>query len=77
MRRCRKAEASGSSIAHGALPEELKPFLEILAEMLAEAVLRERRASHFALGPDAPGLNHHTVGLESAPEESREESEEA
>ncbi len=77
MRRCRKAEASGRLAAHGALPEELKPFLEVLAEMLAEAVLRERRQSHPALEPDAPGLNHGAVGLESAPEVSPEESEEA
>jgi len=77
MRRCREAEASGSFAAHGALPEELKPFLEVLAEMLAEAALRDHGQSHPALEPDAAGLNHCAAGLESAREESPEESEEA
>jgi len=77
MRRCRKAEASDSLAAHGALPEELKPFLDMLAEMLAEAVLRDHGQSHPALEPDAPGLNRCAVGLESAPEASPEESKEA
>jgi len=77
MRRCREAEGPGSSSANGALPEELKPFLEVLAEMLAEVVLREQTPCRPALEPDAAGLNQCAVSLESAREESPEESEEA
>ncbi len=41
MRSCRKAEAPGKrSVAK--LPEAIKPFLNVLAEMLAESVVRER-----------------------------------
>ena len=77
MRRCREAEASGSVAANGALPEELKPFLEVLAEMLAEAVLRDRGQSHPAEVADESDLNHCPVSLESAPDDSPEKSEEA
>lgn len=77
MRRCREAEASGSSAAHDSPPEELRPFLDVLAEMLAEALLRERRLHHPALGPDTVRLNHPAGSLESALELPPEESQEA
>ncbi len=77
MRRCRKAEASGRVAAPGALPEELKPFLDVLAEMLAEAELRARRPSPPPFEPDAPGLKHPAEGLQSAREDYPEEFQEA
>ena len=76
MRRCRQAEASGSPAAQSTLPEELKPFLDVLAEMLAEALLRDPGQFQVAREADAPGLNDDGVGLESAPEDSPEASEE-
>jgi len=76
MRRCRKAEASGSLASHGSLPEELKPFLDVLAEMLAEAVLRDPGPHFCAEEADVPSLNHDCRSLESAPDDSPEESEE-
>lgn len=77
MRRCRTAGASGNLAARSALPEELIPFLDVLAKMLAEAVLRARRPSHSALEPGAPSLKHPAKGLESAPEDLPAESQEA
>jgi len=77
MRRCRKAEASGSPATHRLLPEELKPFLDVLAEMLAEALLRDPGQFQVAGEADTPSLNDEGVGLESTPEDSPEASEEA
>jgi len=77
MRRCRKAEASGSPATHRLLPEELKPFLDVLAEMLAEALLRDPESSSSAEEVDVPNLNQSYGSLESAPEDSPEASEEA
>ncbi|MGE5825188.1 MAG: hypothetical protein ACM36A_11385 [Bacteroidota bacterium] len=77
MRRCREAEASGSLAAQGSLPEELKPFLEMLAEMLAEALLRDPEQCQPIRNADAPSLNHYSVGLESAQEGLTRKSEEA
>ena len=42
MRRCRKADAAGRPTSSP--PEALKPFLDVLAETLAGAVLRELRS---------------------------------
>jgi len=42
MRRCRKADAAGRPTSSP--PEAIKPFLDVLAETLAEAVLRELRS---------------------------------
>lgn len=77
MRRCRKAEASGSPAAHSSLPEELKPFLDVLAEMLAEALLRDPEPYSSAEEADVPSLNHCPISLESAPDDLPKESEEA
>jgi len=44
MRRCRKADAAGGPTAESSPPEAIKPFLDVLAETLAEAVLRELRS---------------------------------
>jgi hypothetical protein len=75
MRRCRKAEASGSVASHGSIPEELRPFLDVLTEMLAEAFLRDPGQLQPAREADTPSLKDDGVGLESAPD-SPEASEE-
>lgn len=76
MRRCREAEASASPAAQCSLPEELKPFLDVLAEMLAEALLRDPGQFQLAREADAPSLNDNGAGLESVPEDSPRQSEE-
>jgi hypothetical protein len=43
-----KHEAKGSPSLSGPVPDALKPFLDVLAELLADAVLREHVAEAVA-----------------------------
>jgi hypothetical protein len=69
MRRCRKAGASGRPTPGSSPPEAIRPFLDVLAEMLAEAVLRElRTGAALPVHPEAADSISLSARLESPTE---------
>jgi hypothetical protein len=72
MRRCRKAGASGRPTPGSSPPEAIRPFLDVLAEMLAEAVLREiRTGAAPSIDPELEDSKSLPSHLESSTEEPR------
>ena len=68
MRSRRKAKASGT-VSVTELPEAIKPFLNVLAEMLADSVLRARAPHNPTPRPNEAGnLNCASTDLECSNE---------